>query len=145
MVLLKAEITPWNGEEYAKTRDFKSRKWREDFWARIFSLFRECNLQRLQSMQEELDEVEESKQQKRLKIMKDLTKKIRSEDRMDAESRWWVTELFCGRMSEGVGPSRMGRQQKVAQMMKSAEGSAGLLHKITKPTAWREGAQILKK
>ena len=29
--------------------------------------------------------------------------------------------------------------------MKSAEGSAGLLHKITKPTAWRGGTQILKK
>ena len=36
-------------------------------------------------------------------------------------------------------------QQKVAQMMNSAEGSAGLLHKITKLTAWRGGAQILEK
>ena len=35
-------------------------------------------------------------------------------------------------------------QQKVKQMIQSAEGSAGLLHKITEPTAWREGAQILK-
>ena len=34
-------------------------------------------------------------------------------------------------------------QQRVNQMIKSAEGSAGLLHKITKPTAWRGGAQIL--
>ena len=33
-------------------------------------------------------------------------------------------------------------QQKVAQMI--AEGSAGLLHKNTKPTAWRGVAQILK-
>ena len=30
-------------------------------------------------------------------------------------------------------------------MIKSAEGSAGLLHKITKPIAWRGGTQILKK
>ena len=30
-------------------------------------------------------------------------------------------------------------------MTKSAEGSAGLLHKITKPTMWRRGVQILKK
>ena len=29
-------------------------------------------------------------------------------------------------------------------MIKSAEGSAGLLHKITKPTMWRGGVQILK-
>ena len=35
--------------------------------------------------------------------------------------------------------------QKVTQMIKSAEGSAGLLHKITKAPAWRGGAQILKK
>ena len=30
-------------------------------------------------------------------------------------------------------------------MIKSAEGNAGLLHKITKPTMWRGGVQILKK
>ena len=36
-------------------------------------------------------------------------------------------------------------QERVNQMIRSAEGSAGLLHKITKPTAWRGGAQISKK
>ena len=36
-------------------------------------------------------------------------------------------------------------QHRVNQMIKSAEGSAGLLHKITKPPAWRGGAPILKK
>ena len=36
-------------------------------------------------------------------------------------------------------------EHKVAQMIKSAEGSAGLLHKITKLTASRDGAQILEK
>ena len=30
-------------------------------------------------------------------------------------------------------------------MVKSAEGSAGLLHDITKPTAWRREARILRK
>ena len=34
-------------------------------------------------------------------------------------------------------------QHKVAQKITSAEGSASLLHKISKPTAWRGGAQIL--
>ena len=34
-------------------------------------------------------------------------------------------------------------QHTVAQMIKSAEGSAGLLHKFSKPTAWRRGVQIL--
>ena len=36
-------------------------------------------------------------------------------------------------------------QRKVEKMIKSAEGSVGLLHKITKPTMWRRGVQILKK
>ena len=36
-------------------------------------------------------------------------------------------------------------QQKVTQMIKSAEGSAGLLHKTSKPAAWEGGAQFLKK
>ena len=36
-------------------------------------------------------------------------------------------------------------QRKVQKMIKSAEGSAGPLHKITKPTMWRRGVQILKK
>ena len=33
----------------------------------------------------------------------------------------------------------------VDQMIKSAEGSTGLLHQVTKPTTWRGGTQILKK
>ena len=36
-------------------------------------------------------------------------------------------------------------QHKVAQMVERAEGSAALVHKISKPTARRGGAQILKK
>ena len=36
-------------------------------------------------------------------------------------------------------------QQRTNQMIKNAKGSAGLLHKFTKPTARRGGAQILKK
>ena len=35
-------------------------------------------------------------------------------------------------------------QRKVEKMIKSAEGSAGLLHKIKKPTLWRGGVQTLK-
>ena len=40
----------------------RMRKWREDCLARIFALFREYNLQRLQSKQEESTEGEEMKQ-----------------------------------------------------------------------------------
>ena len=36
-------------------------------------------------------------------------------------------------------------QQKVNQMIKSAEGSDGLLDKIMKLAAWRGGAKILEK
>ena len=31
-----------------------------------------------------------------MKIMIDITKNIRSKERMDAENRWWVAELFAG-------------------------------------------------
>ena len=36
-------------------------------------------------------------------------------------------------------------QRRVMQMIRNVEGSAGLLHQITKPTVWRGGAQILEK
>ena len=85
----------WNGEEYARTSDIKNRKWGEDGWAIIFSLFREYNLQRLQSKQEESTEEEEMKQQQRMDVMKDLIKKIRSKGRMDVKNRWWVWELLA--------------------------------------------------
>ena len=35
-------------------------------------------------------------------------------------------------------------QKWVSRMIRSAEGGQSLLHKITKPTAWGGGAQILK-
>ena len=110
------------------------------------------------------------KQQQRMNIMKDLTKKIRSKGRMDGRNRWWVTELLaadCERawihpgwedtmqkwyelledMKKKDEKEKMEEmhQHKVAQMIKSAEGSAALFHKISKPTEWRGGAQILKK
>ena len=47
-----------------------------------FSLFKE---QRLQCKQEESTEEEEMKQQQKRMIMEDLTRKIRSKGRMDAE------------------------------------------------------------
>ena len=30
-----------------------------------------------------------------MKVVKDMTKKIRSKERMDAENRWWVAELLA--------------------------------------------------
>ena len=39
----------------------------------------------------------------------------------------------------------MEHQKFVFRMIKSADGSTGLLHTITEPTAWRGGGLILKK
>ena len=104
-----------------------------------------------------------------MKIMKDMTRKIRSKGRMEAENRWWIAELLAADCEKAwLHPEEEEtmqkwyiwlenekeddnrkmeelHQQRVNQMIKSAEGSAGLLHKITEPTAWRGGAQILKK
>ena len=93
--LTEGEASFWHGRLVRKSRKYSIRKWREDCWARIFALFREYNLQRLQGKQDELTEGEEMKQQQRMKITKGLTNKIRSRGRMDAENRWWVTELLA--------------------------------------------------
>ena len=76
----------WRREQ---KQEIQNKKMGEDCWARISALFREYNLHRLQSKQEESTGEEEMKQQQRMKIMKELTKKIRSKGRMNAESRWW--------------------------------------------------------
>ena len=82
---------------------------------------------------------------------------------MDAENRWWVSELLAAdcekawihtgwedtlqkwynllnEMKKKDEKEKMEEmhQHKVAQKIKSAEGSAGLLHKISKLTTWRE-------
>ena len=149
----------FRGRSVRKSRKYRIRKWREDCWARIFSLFREFNLRRLQIKQEESTEEEEMTQQQRMAIMKDLIKKITSKGRMDAKNRWWVTEIlatdcekawihtewedtvqkwcewleYVKRKDEKEKMEEM-HQRKVEQMIKSASGSAGLLHEITKPT-----------
>ena len=61
----------------------------------------------------------------------------------DTMQKWynWLEEMKWKDEKENMEHMR---QHKVAQMIKSAEGSAGLLHKISKPTAWRRGVQILE-
>ena len=44
---------------------------------------------------DELTEEEEMRQQQRMVIIQDLTRKIRSQGRMDAKNRWWVAELLA--------------------------------------------------
>ena len=65
------------------------RKWSEDCWARIFSLFREYELQRRKGMQESQNEKEEMRQQQVIKIMTDMRRMIKSKGRMDAKNSWW--------------------------------------------------------
>ena len=52
----------------------------------------------------------------------------------------WLEEM---KKKDEKGMMEEMHQHKVAQMIISAEGSAGLLHKISKPTAWWRGVQIL--
>ena len=84
---------------------------------------------------------------------------FRSKGRMDAENRWWVTELLAAdcekawihpgwvdtmqkwydrleKLKKEDEKEKMEQlhQQKVKQMIKSAERRAALLHKITKDT-----------
>ena len=35
------------------------------------------------------------KRQKRMKLVKDMSKKIRSKGRMDASNSWWVSDLLA--------------------------------------------------
>ena len=87
---------------------------------------------------------------------------------MDANSSWWVSELLaadCEKacLHEGLEDTMQKwydwlremkkneikkleevHQRRVSQMIENADGSAGLLHRITMPAAWRGGVQILK-
>ena len=96
-------------EEGSKKKRKIIRKWREECWARTFSLFKDFNLQRLQCNQEESTEEEEVKQQQRMMIVEDLTKKIRTEERMDAKNMWWVSELLAADSGRGWIHNRRGR------------------------------------
>ena len=65
---------PLEWRKVRKNKKYRIKKWGEDCWARIFSLFKELNLQRLQCNQEE-----EIKQKQRMMTIKrtDKENKIR--------------------------------------------------------------------
>ena len=46
-------------------------------------------------MHEDCKQEEEMRRQKKTKVMRDMTRKIRSKGRMDAENRWWVADLLA--------------------------------------------------
>ena len=127
-------------------------------------------MQRKQGMQEGQTEKEEMRQQQRMKVMKDMTKKIRSKGRVDVNNSWWVSALlvtdcenawlhpgwadivlrWCDwlfEMKENDEVKRMDvdHQKTVSCTITSFDGSTCFLHKTTEPTAWRGVGQFLKK
>ena len=78
-----------------RVRTYETRKWCEDCRAKIFSWFREYDLQRKQGMQESRTEKEEMKQLQRMKVITEMTKNITSKGRTDANNIWWVSELLA--------------------------------------------------
>ena len=151
-----------------KSKKNRIRKWEEDCWARIFSFFLRIQFA-ASAKQEESTVEEEMKQQQRMAIMKDLIKKNRSKGSTDATKSLVGRGVACDRLRESMDPHMMGghhaemvgmagiheeerlegkmeemHQRKVEKMIKSADGSAELLHKITKPTMWIGRVQILK-
>ena len=82
-------------EEGAQKQEIQNKKVMRRLLGKIFSLFREYNLQHLQSKQEESTEEQEIKQQQRMVIMKDMIRKIRPKGRMDAQGGWRVAELLA--------------------------------------------------
>ena len=58
--------------------------------------------------------------------------------------KWYEWLVYMKKKDEKENLEEI-HQRKVEKMGKSAEGSAGLLHKITKPTMLRRGVQIMEK
>ena len=75
----RGRCSPLEWRRVGRSRKYKIQRWGEDCWARIFSWFREYDLQRLQ----------------RMNITKDMAKKITAKGRMDANSSGWVSELLA--------------------------------------------------
>ena len=105
--------------------------------------------------------------QQSMKTTADVARKIKAKGRMGAKNIWWFSELLAGdcknawfhpecedtmrqwynwlnEMKDEEKSMEAEHQTFVSRMTASADGGASLLHKITKPTAWRGGVQILK-
>ena len=65
-------------ETCAKKQEVQNTKVGRRLLGKHFALFKEYNLQRLKSMHDDLTDGDEMKRQQRRKIMKDMTKKLRS-------------------------------------------------------------------
>ena len=85
-----------------------------------------------------------SSKQQRMKIMADIMRKTkqRAVGWEDTMHRWysWLQEV----KKQDDDRRKEDHQKPVSRMVASAEGGAGLVHKITRPTAWRRGGQVLE-
>ena len=84
-------VPPWNGGGYAKRRDTEQGNWEKLLGKNFLPVQR----MQLAAAAKQAGGVGERRRRERMKTVKNLTKKIRSKGRMEAESRWWVCELLA--------------------------------------------------
>ena len=108
-------------------------------------IFEEYNLDRPCKQQESTEE-QEMKQQQRTVFMKDMIKKIRSKERMDAKSRWWGSGLLatdCEKAWTHTGwENTMQRWYKWLEEMKKKDGEENMRKCIS--TRWRKWLRVRK-
>ena len=98
-----------------RVKKYQPRQWGEDCWERVFSWFRDYDVQRKQGMQKSLTEKVEMRQQQRMKVMTDLTNEIKSKGRMDADSSTWVS---CWPLIvKNVAQPRIGRHNAAMEQL----------------------------
>ena len=100
-------------EASTKKQEVQNRNVERRVLGNIFASFKEHTLQRLISMHEDSTEGEEMKRQQRMKIMKDMTKKIRSKERMLTTDGGWLigrrrTARKLGSMQDGKTRRKIG-------------------------------------
>ena len=130
----------WDWRRVRRSKKYRIRKLREDCLARIFASFREDNLQRRQSMHELSTEEEEMGRQQGMNRKEEWMQKIdggslscwrqtvRKHGSIQEKKKPCKKDMFGRKMKKEDEKRSMEelRQQKVSQMIKSAEGSAGL-------------------
>ena len=88
----------------------------------------------MKGMQESQTEKEDMRQQQRMKVMKDMTRKIKSKGSMDANSSWSVSELLAADCRKAY--------KLVSRMIRSAGGGTAVAQ--NHQTNGVERRQILK-
>ena len=160
----KYEVT----EEMVQWRSF-SQKELDKFWKEMCQVMAEEVLEKYQMAEVKKVAYKRNKvQQQRTQIIGRMSRRVKAKGRMNANNSWWVSDLVaatceCAGLNrdwDGTaqslqewlyemkkndeGQKEEEHQKLVRRMIASAEGGAGWLHRISKPTVWREGIQILR-